>query len=336
MKLQRWTTRAGASGPARTSPAVEDRAAALLRHAVVRHPLDARTLDEIRDRLPDERRAAPHPLVLRVAVAVALFLAGGGVVASATILGRWQPFRRAPASPGPAPASVEPVRRNAASPPPASEIVTPPAPETPRALPAAAAPERPRRPRPAPPADLDAAEPTPIAPAPVPPALAPSAIAEEASLVGRALRLVREHDDATGALALLDEREARFGAAGLLSDEARTTRVEALLRLGQRARALALLDTATPRPTGRGRAQRAARGELRADAGRCREAIADFDALLDDGATSDDLAERALYGRAACLAQLGETDAARADLEAYVERFPSGRNAARARAALER
>jgi hypothetical protein len=152
--------------------------------------------------------------------------------------------------------------------------------------------------------------------------------------VGGALRRLRERDDAAGALALLDERDARFGGAGLLGDEARSTRVEALLRLGEHARALALLDAAAPRPTGRGRALLVTRGELRAAAGRCREAVADF-ALLADGATDDEPAARALYGRAACRGRLGEGDAARADLEEYLARFPAGRDAARARAALD-
>ena len=44
----------------------------------------------------------------------------------------------------------------------------------------------------------------------------------------------------------------------------------------------------------------------------------------------------ALYGRAACHARLGDVEEARSDLEAYVTRFPAGRYAARARAALER
>ena len=161
-------------------------------------------------------------------------------------------------------------------------------------------------------------------------------MAEEAALVGAALRKLRGQADAAGALELLDARDGRFGAAGTLAEEARTTRIEALLRLGQHGRALALLDAAAPRPTGRGRALLETRGELRADAGRCGDAVADFDSLLGDDAASDDPAERALYGRAACRVRLGDNDAARADLDAYLSRFPGGRYEGRARAALDR
>jgi hypothetical protein len=410
MKLQRWTAR-----PQGTTKSAADRAGALLRQAAVRQPLDASALAEIRSRLPDERRAPPRHLALRLGLAIALFLAGGGVVLSATLLTGWAPFRRAPApavpaSPTPArhhaavrpatpvpaaaleapaaaralepaapieasaraeaapalkpaapdEASARAVERNAAIEVPARALERAAAIEVParaleraaaieipaRALERAAAPTAlPLRSR-APLARAEAAEPpaddvappevaAPV-PAPTAPALAPSAIAEEAALVGAALRRLRESDDAAGALALLDERERRFGAAGTLGDEARTTRVEALLRLGQRGRALALLDATSPRAAGRGRAVLATRGELRADAGRCREADADFDALLADRAASDAIAERALYGRAACRVLLGESNAARADLEAYLARFPGGRFAVRARAALDR
>jgi TolA-binding protein len=180
-----------------------------------------------------------------------------------------------------------------------------------------------------------AESPTDVAPPPSPPPPQPSAIAEESALLGAAMQRLRERDDAAGALALLDEHDRRFGATGVLTDEATTTRVEALLRAGAFSRALTLLDGLAPRLTGRGRELRATRGELRADAGRCAEAVADFEALLSGGTPPDVIGERALYGRAACHARLGEHDAARADLEAYLAQFPAGRYAGRARAALE-
>jgi tetratricopeptide (TPR) repeat protein len=337
---ERWSARLLPNERAEDVEDVEARAGLLLRRAIVKQPLPASTLADIRSRLPNgEGRASPRRLAFRIGVAFVLFLSGGGVVASATLLRHWSPFRRAPAG---APATATPTARPArharptpapttpATTPPTRELLADPAPPaTGPAVPEVS--RRPPAPRP-----FKAAAPAPeVMPPPSAQAARSSAIAEEAALVGAALRKLREHDDATGALALLDEHDLRFAATGALSDEAGTTRVEALLRLGRHARALALLDAREPRPTGRGRELLATRGELRADAGRCREALVDFDAALNEDAT-DGIAERALYGRAACRSRLGAVDAARADLEDYVARFPSGRFATRARAALNR
>jgi hypothetical protein len=164
-----------------------------------------------------------------------------------------------------------------------------------------------------------------------------SPLREEAALLASALRRLREGNDAVGALALLDEHSRRFGDAGPLADEARATRIEAWLRSGDRASALATLETLTLRPWGRGRTLRAARADLLAEADRCAEALADFQAVLASDATaSDAIAERALFGRASCLARQGDSTAARADLERYLARFPDGAHAERARAALAR
>jgi TolA-binding protein len=327
MKVQRWTARP----PAGETTNAEDRSGVLLRHAVVREPLDAGTLAAIQRRLPDGRPAPRRRLVLRMAVAIALFLSGGGVVMSATLLGHWAPFRRAPAESPPA-ASPAPSRsRVTVTPPIAPPVAVELDPTPPPAPPEPARHARPVRPRSVEPAAPDEAPPPAAAPA-----ARPSPIAEEAALVAGALRALRERGDGAGALALLDERDARFGAQGKLGDETRTTRVEALLRLGQQGRALALLDGAALRPSGRGRALLATRGELRAGAGRCREAVADFDAVLADEAAADDATERALYQRGACHSRLGDSDSARVDLQDYVARFPAGRYAERARAALGR
>lgn len=328
MNVQRWTGRPPAN---EAETEAEDRAGQLLRRAIVKEPLDASTLAHIHNRLPDEHRPAPRRLVVRFSLAVVLFLSGGGVVMSATLLGRWAPFRRAPATAATTPVTPAPVHRRAAAPatPPATAVVVAPEPLAPAVQPL----------RRASPPRAAAAAPTPLPEADLAPAAAtpaPSAIGEEAALVGAALRSLREQGDPAGALALLDEHDGRFSQTGALSDEARTTRVEALLRLGEHGRALALLDQHAPRPSGRGRELLASRGELRADAGRCREAVADFDALLEDETTSDGVTERALYGRAACRARLGAGDDARANLEAYVTRFPTGQFVARARASLAR
>jgi hypothetical protein len=323
MTTKRWTSRL----PTDETTDDESRAGLLLRRAIVKQPIDASALASIHSQLSNDRAPDPRRLVLRVSLAILLFLSGGGVVMSATLLGHWSPFSR----PKLAPAVVEPLRRHdvpvhnlrtaleprAAQPPPARPIA---APSAPHRSTISAAPAEP--------------EPAPSAPTPAPLASAPSAIAEESALLGAALRKLREHNDPAGALALLDEHDGRFAANGALLDEASTTRIEALLRLGRRGPALALLEARTLSPVGHGRELLASRGELRADEGRCAEAILDFDALLTDDTAGDDAAERALYDRAACRARAGGNASARADLEAYVARFPSGRFADRARATL--
>ena len=78
------------------------------------------------------------------------------------------------------------------------------------------------------------------------------------------------------------------------------------------------------------------RAELRAAAGRFREALSDFNRVV-DGADATLAAagdERALYGRAVCLGRLGEDERARADLLAYQRRFPDGRFAREVRRLL--
>src|SRR5262249_38087660 len=79
---------------------------------------------------------------------------------------------------------------------------------------------------------------------------------------------------------------------------------------------------------------RLARAELRLESGQCPGAHADFSVVLSDA--QDELAERALYGRATALTCMGNRGAARADLESYLARFPSGRFNERARQALAR
>jgi hypothetical protein len=75
------------------------------------------------------------------------------------------------------------------------------------------------------------------------------------------------------------------------------------------------------------------RGELSADAGDCAAATASFDRAI-TAASSPGLEERALYGRASCHLRAGHRAAARVDLERYLLRFPQGRYAPHARAAL--
>jgi hypothetical protein len=298
-------------------------AARLVRSAQRPAPLSAGELQAIGARLERPPTPPRARLAWRVALAVTLLLCGGALTAGAARLLRVSPFVEWPPV-QPATSTSPPMRSRPPT------LVAPAAPEaalTPTAEPAA----RPRRAaRPAPPATA-IEEPA----APTPEATPPSALHEEAAILSGALRRLREENDAAGALALLDEHDRRFGDTGPLADEARATRVEAWLKTGKRALALSALEPLMLRPWGRGRALRAARADLRAEAGRCNEAIVDFDALL-AGDTSDAITERALFGRASCRAAAGDAAASRADLERYLSRFPSGAYATRARAALTR
>jgi hypothetical protein len=107
------------------------------------------------------------------------------------------------------------------------------------------------------------------------------------------------------------------------------TRIQALLVLGRDSEALHRLDADGNLPT----ELSALRGELRAAANRCADAIADFDRAL-SRARSGRVAERALYGRGTCRATLHDEARARADLRAYLVRFPSGDRALAVRRAL--
>lgn len=153
-----------------------------------------------------------------------------------------------------------------------------------------------------------------------------SPLAAEARLVAAALRQLRARRDGRGALAMLDAYAARF-PDGALAGEGRAARIEALLAVGDKVAALALLDrgAATPEHV-------LLRGELRLGAGRIEEARRDFESALIG--RRDEIEARALYGRAACRVAAGDEVGARADLEAYVRRFPKGRAVAAARATL--
>ncbi len=158
------------------------------------------------------------------------------------------------------------------------------------------------------------------------------AVLRESELLGKAMARLRQAHDPSGALTLLDAYHGQF-PQGVLQPEADLLRVTALLNLGKRRDALAVLD---PRPllddTPRGMELRVMRGELRAEAGRCPAAIADFDAAI--GQVQGTLLERGLYGRSRCRAQGGDLGGARADLIDYLRRFPAGRFSTEARKTL--
>ena len=175
---------------------------------------------------------------------------------------------------------------------------------------------------------------TPPAPAPslAPPA-GPSALALESRLLASAISKLRQDGDPEGALGILDQHHAEFGA-GALAPEANATRIEALLRLARNSQALALLDGQRLSAQGVGREMLVARAELRADKGRGSAALQDFDQLLLPSAKTDKVTERAVYGRPVCRAKAGDREGARQDFKWHVRDFPRGRFADQARAAL--
>jgi hypothetical protein len=106
------------------------------------------------------------------------------------------------------------------------------------------------------------------------------------------------------------------------------------LSLDRRAEALRVLDGLAIERLPRATAVGLLRAELRAQAGRCAEAIADFDRCAVGANCSQELEERALFGRASCRGKLGQAAAARADLERYLLRFPHGWRSEAVRRAL--
>jgi hypothetical protein len=154
------------------------------------------------------------------------------------------------------------------------------------------------------------------------PAMPPPARSEP-RLLADALASLHAQGDAKGALALLAEHRRRF-PNGALRSEARVAEVEALLSLDRRSDALRVLDGLVVARLPRGTELGVLRAELRAQAGRCGDAIADFDRCAAGTGCSRESEERAIFGRASCRGKLGQTAAARADLERYLARFPSG------------
>jgi hypothetical protein len=135
------------------------------------------------------------------------------------------------------------------------------------------------------------------------------------------------------ALALLERDLARHPDGPLVS-EVVAVQIEAWLARGEDAKALETLDGLPRSRVPLDRRLRALRGELRAKAGRCGEATADFSETL-RAPPSDAVDERVLRGRAACAALAHDEAALRADLDLYVRRFPERPFAGEARRRLE-
>jgi hypothetical protein len=159
-----------------------------------------------------------------------------------------------------------------------------------------------------------------------------STLGAEARLLRRAIESLHHDKDPRGALAILDEHRATY-PSGRLRANADLLRIEALLAIGRRGEALALLESLPLDDGPRADDLLVVRGELRADAD-CRGAIRDFDEAL-ARALPDELAERALRGSAVCRLRTKD-GAADAALRAYVLRFPDNPFAIRARALLDR
>jgi len=174
--------------------------------------------------------------------------------------------------------------------------------------------------------------PAPVA-APVAPAPPASPLGDEARLFAQILEARRTDPAGQAVLALLDEYTRRY-PDGTFAREAQMLRVDVLVRAGNGPAALAVLDGMPLDRVARGVELRIVRGELRMRAQRPREAIEDFDHAIPQAVGT--LAERARYGRAMALAQVGDAGAARAALADYLAQFPVGRFAAAARAALKK
>ena len=310
-------------------------AGALLRSAAVVQPFNPADMGTTRLRGRVQRRT----WAWQVALAIALLLCGGALFAAVThILRRPSGVAVEHVSAGALPGEKS-IRRVAAVAvlPPAASVPSPqvlapgPAP-VPRPLAARTVSSTSTRERTAAALSVPLLEPPPAEQ----PAAAPSALGQESRLVARAITKLRQDGEPEAALAALDEHSAQFGAHGALVPEANATRIEALVRIGRHTEALALLDALVPTASGVGREMVVARAELRAEKGRYSAALNDFGLLLDRDEPADLVTERALFGRASCRAQKGDSTGARADLEHYLTTFPTGRFAEKARLALGR
>jgi hypothetical protein len=120
----------------------------------------------------------------------------------------------------------------------------------------------------------------------------------EARSLAAALARWRRDRDGEAALALLGAHDRRF-PHGAFSVESKVARAEILLALARRGEALAVLDSLSLVSLPRARELQTLRGELRANAGRCRDARQDLTAVLASTAT-DELGRRASRAIARC------------------------------------
>ena len=288
-------------------------------------------------RTSQQLRAIRPRLFLKVALTVGLAFCMGGVVGA----GVW-PFwpRKKPESVVVVSPAVAPTARHGKTRPVTSAPATPallePVPDAPKPVSAPA-----KRRAAVRVAILKSPTPPP-APSPAPELAppAPSAIAVEQALLGQAMRMLRDDHDARTALSVLAEHGERFPKGALHAEET-VLRIEALLALGQRDEALAVLDRAPLASLPNRDEQLVVRGELRAANRRWREARQDFDEALAvhvlpaASAKVRAIQERALWGRSSARSRLGDQAGARADLDLYLRHFPGGRFAGPAASLLK-
>jgi hypothetical protein len=183
-------------------------------------------------------------------------------------------------------------------------------------------------PRPEPVAEPSPPEATPSVALAPPTPVQSSRLGLEAASLEAALFSLRG-GAAERALQALD-RHLREFPQGALDLEARVARVDACLKLGRRDDALRELSALPLERVGRKLELRLIRAELRADHD-CRAALSDFQVLVEQRLPAA-WAERALFGRGACLLKLGDDASAARDFSRYLEQFPNGRFAAQIRA----
>lgn len=197
---------------------------------------------------------------------------------------------------------------------------------------------------------------TPSPPAPVPPEVRParspaprgmrraslersappaseSELALESALLERALRQLHGERHPAAALESLEEHDRRF-PSGPLMPEAQLARVDALMALERLAEARGEIERALgvlPRGSERAKELLLVKAELLVRDRQWAPALELFEALVSEPGGRK---ERAMFGRATCLAHLGQTEAGRKALQDYLRQFPSGRYAEKARAAL--
>jgi len=149
------------------------------------------------------------------------------------------------------------------------------------------------------------------------------------AMLGKAMRSLRNDRDPAAALDILARHEALFPQSPLASERS-VLEVEALLALGRDDQALLRLDRMSLDNTPRSAERYVVRGELRARVKRWQEAGADFDRALAHGRGTSPWQERALWGRAVTRTQAGDHAGARADLQLYLQIYPTGRFASEA------
>jgi hypothetical protein len=269
---------------------LEARAGAFLREARPLGGLSDAQVDVIETSLVYRARSRSGLRLVPVLVAVAVLLIMGSVGSVMALVGGWRP--RLPfLSPAPTSQASRPshgqkpkVAVAALTDPVAVPSTEIPVPE-PRPQPVA---RRTLRVEPAVALRASLAEDPPVE----------SPFSAEARSLANALARWRRDGQGEAALALLVAHERRFPRGGL-SVESRIARAEILLALDRRDQALAVLDSLTLTGLPRARELETLRGELRAHAGRCREARADLSRVV-AGNEADDLSRRAARALAIC------------------------------------